>query len=321
VIPQSDGAPIAGRTLVATTLILAASLIPAIATPVQAQESGPAAVAIGYERTRDRFHYRFENPSSIDTPELVPHEFTQTYWGDNRWIVLRGAFTVRSRRFETEAAATPRRTTRGDDYDTFFPPSGDIVVTGTTGGISMRSWRVRQAIVLGRKAGVEWHLAYQYRSDRSEFHAGLKSTSHTQPPSYEESVVFTRETTISRNFGPEVRLARGWRGAGWRVILATAVAPITNGRLTILLPEKYPGQTIVFNAFYASVEPRLTVAIGQRWPIILDVGYDCTYSYARSHQFVRSAMMVGVSVGWRPREHPVVRREGYREMARQPDSE
>ena len=62
----------------------------------------------------------------------------------------------------------------------------------------MRSWRARQTIGLGRKAGIDWSLGYQYRSDRSEFHPGLKSTTHTRPSSYEELWIYTRETTISR---------------------------------------------------------------------------------------------------------------------------
>ena len=62
-----------------------------LASPARAQQPERSGISFAYERTRDRFHYRFENPSSFDTPELVPHEFTQTYWGDNQWLVVRGA--------------------------------------------------------------------------------------------------------------------------------------------------------------------------------------------------------------------------------------
>lgn len=267
--------------------------------PVRAGQSEPQGITAAYERTRDRFHYRFENPSSFDSSELVPHEFTQTYWGDNHWLVVRANFSVASHHFESEIAATPQRSTRADDYDTFFQPSGDVVIEGTTGGVSMRSWRIGQAVGVGRRAGVDWSLAYRYRSDRSNFHAGLKSTSHTQPRTREESWIDTRETTISRNFGPEIRITRAWRAPGSRMTLAAGIAPVANGRLTILLPDKYPGRTIVFNALYASVDPRLTVAIGRRWPVTLSAGYTRTFSYVRSRQFIRSAATIGVSIGWR----------------------
>jgi hypothetical protein len=263
-----------------------------------AQQADGTQVSVSYERTRDRFHYRFENPSTFDTVALVPHEFTQTYWGDNQWLVVR----ARYRRFETEAAATPSRATRGDDFDTFFQPSGDVVVSGTTGGISMKSWRVRQSMGIGRRTGMDWAIAYGYRSDRSDFHPGLKSISHTQPPAYESFMVFTREMTTSRNYGADIAVARTWRQGRWRITAEGRAAPIANGRLSIELPDKYPGRTLVFNAIFASVEPAVTVAAGDRWPVAIRIGYARTFGYAGSRQFLRSAATIGASVGWRARQ-------------------
>ena len=60
--------------------------------PALAQQQDARGVSAGVETTRDRFHYRFENPSSFGTVELVPHEFTQTYWADNQWVALRARF-------------------------------------------------------------------------------------------------------------------------------------------------------------------------------------------------------------------------------------
>ena len=136
---------------------------------------------------------------------------------------------------------------------------------------------------------------------RSEFHPGLKSTTHTQPRSYEEFWIYTRETTISRNYGAEVRLGRTWAGPQWRMTLETGVAPLMNGRLTTLLPDKYPGRTIVFNAAYLAIEPRLTVTLGRRWPAMLTLGYNRTQSYLESRQFVRNAATAGIGVGWTAR--------------------
>jgi hypothetical protein len=284
-----------GRAL--TTWILGAALT-LLSAPAATAQDAPG-IDAGYERTRDRFHYRFENPSNFDTVELVPHEFTQTYWGDNQWFSVRAKFRGWSRMFETEAAVTPQRSTRGDDFDTFFQPSGDVVVLGTTGGVSMRSWRIREKVGAGRKAGIDWYVAYQYRSDRMDFHPGLKSISHTRPPSYEAFVVTTRETTTTRNYGAEVWLARTWRPSRWRVTLEAAAAPVTNGRLSIVLPDKYPGQTLVFNAVYASVEPQLTVSKGERTPVWVAVRYNRTFNYVDSRQFVRNAVGIALGAGWR----------------------
>lgn len=90
-------------------------------------------ISVASEVTRDRFHYTFENPSSFDTAELVPHEFTQTYWADNVWLIVRARFNADNHLFETEFAATAQRSTRGDDYDTFFQPWGDVAISWTTG--------------------------------------------------------------------------------------------------------------------------------------------------------------------------------------------
>ena len=118
--------------------------------PALAQQQDARGVSAGVETTRDRFHYRFENPSSFGTVELVPHEFTQTYWADNQWVALRARFGPSGRVFQSEIAVSRRRATRGDDYDTFFQATGDVVVTGTTGDVVMQSWRARQTIGLGR---------------------------------------------------------------------------------------------------------------------------------------------------------------------------
>src|SRR5262245_64089340 len=60
-----------------------------------------AQVQIGIEAQRDRFTYHFENPSSVDTPFLVPHFFEQTYNADNIWLVGRVNYAAAGIRWET----------------------------------------------------------------------------------------------------------------------------------------------------------------------------------------------------------------------------
>jgi len=272
----------------------------AIFVPASAvAQLAPSGVRLAYEASRDRFHYRFENASSFEGPELVPHEFTQTYVGDNQWLSLRASYRVGARPLQTEVAATPQRSTRGDDFDTFFQPSGDVVVSGTTGNVSMRSLRVRQRIGLGAAGGLVWHVAYQYRRDRMIFHPGAKTVNHTRPPSSETFTVYTRETTISETHDVRFGARRLWQvSSKWDVDWSLDIAPTTNARLTTRLPDKYPGRDIVFTAIAATINPTVTVTRRSRWPLSAVVGYTRTFSYGESRQFSRNALAAGVCVGW-----------------------
>ena len=97
---------------------------------------------VTYELQRDRYVYRFENPSSFDTPAVVPHFFEQTYVGDNHWLLGHIGYGGVRLRGRTRAGLTATVTTRGDDVDTFFQPGGDVVTSGTTGNVSLSSWRL-----------------------------------------------------------------------------------------------------------------------------------------------------------------------------------
>jgi len=283
-----------------TLLIIAALLDVALA----AQEPERAGVSIALETTRDRWHYRFENPSSFGTAELVPHEFTQTYWGDNQWVVVRGQFNLsrkaqgRPRLFEAEIAATPPKTTRGDDYDTFFQPSGDVVVAGTTGHVSMQSWRANGMIGIGRAGGLDWGVGYEYRRDRSIFGPGNKTITHTQPASLESSVITTRETTVSQMYGLTLRATRRWTGDSWSVALGVDAAPASRARLLTLLPDKYPGMDIVFSTLANEVRPSISVCLGRHHPISVTAAYTRSARYKRSAELERSAASVSVGLGW-----------------------
>jgi hypothetical protein len=162
----------------------------------------------------------------------------------------------------------------------------------------MQSWRVRQTIGLGRKGGADWSVGYQYRRDHSGYHPGLKSTTHTQPPSTESFWIYTRETTISENYALEFGASRRWTtSSGWRLNLGADGSPVTNARLTTLLPDKYPGRTIVFTAVVGMLSPHVSVTYGSRWPVTVSAGYTRTFSYLHSRQFRRDAVRVGLGIG------------------------
>ena len=268
-------------------------------SPTAAVAQDSAGVAVSYEVSRDRFRYHFKDPSTFDTPELVPHDFTQTYWGDNKWGVVRARYRLGRRLLSSEVAASPQRTTRGDDFDTFFQPGGDIVISGTTGNVSLRSIRVRQDIALGPAMGVDWRIGYQFRRDRSRFHIGqTKIVSHSIPASRDVLTVFGRETTTSNVHEVRFGVTRQWRRGAWHAAVDVDVAPTTRATLTTILPDKYPGREIVYTAIAFSLHPAFTLTRGTRWPIFLTVDAARTFSYVDSRQFTRNALSVGVGAGW-----------------------
>lgn len=57
------------------------------ASPASSPSLSDASVSVGYDVHRDHVRYEFENPSSFDTPFLVPHKFVQTYIANNQWVV------------------------------------------------------------------------------------------------------------------------------------------------------------------------------------------------------------------------------------------
>jgi hypothetical protein len=285
------------KVMLLTTLVIVALRSASVA----AQQHAPGGVSVAIETTRDRWHYRFENPSSFGTAELVPHEFTQTYWGDNRWAVFRGHFRAGTHLFETEIAATAPKTTRGDDYDTFFQPSGDVVVAGTTGNVSMRSWRASQLIGVAHGAGLDWSVGYEYRRDRSIFGPGNKTVTHTQPASVESSIISTRETTVSQVYGVAIRASKRWAGNAWSVVLGIDASPASRARLLTQLPDKYPGVDIVFAALANELRPSMQVCLGRHYPVSVTAGYARAARYKKSGEFVRNAVTVDVGVGWNSR--------------------
>jgi hypothetical protein len=223
------------------------------------------------EVTRERFTYHIENPSSYDTPELVPHFFEQTYDANNLWIGARVTHPLGRERGELEFALTPQRTRRADDFDTFFQPDGNIVVTGTTGGASVRSWRVSERFPFARWRAVAVDFEYSYRRHRARYHDGDGITTTTLPPSVTHRLVTTRETAVSELHEAGL-FVRGRRAAGRRSLDAMlGVMPVGLGRLSVDLPDKYPGRILVFyasvstlrgRAFYTLPAGRATVRVG-----------------------------------------------------------
>jgi hypothetical protein len=255
-----------------------------------------AQILVGIEARRDRFTYHFDNPSSIDTPFLVPHFFEQRYVADNVWLTGSASY-VALIRWETTAGITPQRTSTGDDYDTFFNPDGTVFVSGTTGGISIRSLRISQLGEIARRGAAALVSGYRLRLDRSDFHLGHKTVTRNGVL-IEASDVTTRETTSSQLhellFGLTAAFGLGNR---WGVSVAAAVAPVALGRLLVRLPDKYPGQDLVFLATVGTATSRATLTRRfDNWALAFSLDGGGTWSYRSTAALSRRVVGARVAV-------------------------
>lgn len=252
---------------------------------------------IGVEARRDRFRYHFDNPSSADTLFLVPHFFEQQYVADNVWLVATGRYTA-GVRWESSIGAAPQRTVRADDYDTFFDPGDVVIVSGTTGDAFMRSFFFSQRADVGRAGPIQLSLGYRLRWDRFDFQLGHKTVTRNGvlTAASEET---SREMTDSQVHEVLAGFSAATPPGGvWHLAVSGDVSPATVARLSVRLPDKYPGQDFVFLAkvVAASVRVALVRARG-RWPLAIAVNVEHTWSYRSIAQLSRSAQSVSLSVG------------------------
>jgi hypothetical protein len=275
------------------------------AAPVQpepatarAATSNRARWEAGLEYQRDRFDYRFENPSSYDAAEPVPHAFEQRYDADSLWFTGRVRFTLGARPLETEAGISVPATGVGSDYDTFDQPGGNVVVYGTTADTDAWSWRAAQYVGLGTWLGVRWRAAYSYRRDRADYRPSFTTVVQTKPPSSRAFWNTGRETAVSEVHEVRIGVEQVFAPApGWHVGIVADAAPTTLARLTTILPDKY-STPVVFIAKGLSVNAAIHLGrrIG-RWYAGAAVTYARAWSYSGSDAYHRRAVSAGIMVG------------------------
>jgi hypothetical protein len=147
--------------------------------------------------------------------------------------------------------------------------------------------------------GLPWRVGYVYRRDITEFHSTERLLTHSRPPTESRTPINTHETTISQvqelAVGASKHLAVRSR---WLLTAGADFTPIASARLTTVLPEKYPGQDIRFEALVAALAARAQ-ADGRLggWPVTLRVAYGRTWSYRMSQQFSRDSVQGGIQIG------------------------
>ena len=273
-------------------LILLAAAIAAAPARAAAQS-----FSVGVEPAYDRFTYRFENPSTFDTSEPVPHFFEQSYVADNLWLVAAARYTA-AVPWETSGGATFRRTLPASDFDTFFNPDGTVVVSGTNGDAEIHSFRVSQRARVGRAGAVDFSVGYTLRYDRADFLVGHKVVTRNGEV-IQAFDVTTREMTSSivQEFFFGARAGRAV-GSAWRMSIGGEAAPTTTGRLAIVLPDKYPGATLVFVADALTATGRVTFArAANRRPIELTIEALRSWGYTSEKSLARDRVSARFVIG------------------------
>ncbi len=283
-------------------VLTTAALLALTVADARAQSAAPAVreaagVLIGVEARRDRIRYHFDNPSSADTAFPVPHFFEQTYDADHVWLVATARYSA-GVRMETTIGVAPTRTVLADDYDTFFDPGDVVIVSGTTGGASGGAFLVSQRADVARLGPVQVSLGYRLRWDRFDFHVGHKTVTRNGT-----LIAATDVTSPERTDSQVHELPVGFRAAPrlgglWRLSLSGEISPVTLARLSVQLPEKYPGQDLIFVAkLFASSARVGLVRAGARWPIEIAVQADRTWSYRSTDRLSRRAQSVALNAG------------------------
>jgi hypothetical protein len=150
---------------------------------------------------------------------------------------------------------------------------------------------------MGRAGPIRLFASYRFRLDRSDFELGHKTLSRNGGL-VEAMDVTTREMTSSQRheilFGAT---ASRDLGSQWHVSIGGELAPTTIGRLLVQLPDKYPGQDLVFIAKVLAGGARLALTRRGRWPIELSVESGHTWRYRSSDWMSRDSIGARFMVG------------------------
>jgi hypothetical protein len=83
----------------------------------------------------------------------------------------------------------------------------------------------------------------------------------------------------------------------WRLSATGDVAPTAVGRLLVQLPDKYPGQDLVFLAKVLSARGCAVFSRDGKWPIEVNVDAGRTWSYHAEDALARTSLAVRFKLG------------------------
>ncbi|MGQ0737253.1 MAG: hypothetical protein ACT4QD_26850 [Acidobacteriota bacterium] len=215
-------------------------------------------VSTRVEQRAERFDYHIENPSNVEPGPLVPHFFEQHYDSGSTWVAVRADYRLFGSGASTEVGITPSITTPGSDIDTFFQPSGETITSGTRGHVRLRSFSIRHQLAFAEWRGWTFDAAMGYRRAAMDFLPSDRIVTRSQPASETREPVPGHEDTWSNVLAWGVTAARPMDlGKQWRLSVELEALPLTRARLSVSLPDKYPGEIIRADAFGFGARTRL----------------------------------------------------------------
>lgn len=257
-----------------------------------------AGLAFSIEQRHERYWYHFDNASAFDTAELVPHYFEQRYDSGRTWLLLTATYRLGEAAASTELGYSPEVTTFGSDIDTFLQPSGDVVTAGSRGDVFLKSFSIGERLGLVTWRGWETGVALGYRRSRARFPPGDRVITHSQPASETREFTTARETTVSRaiesGFTTTGRFAMP---GGWRLTVRADLLPLTRAKLSVSLPDKYPGEDISAEAQALGVNAR--VSFERRGRVNVGAAFDAggAWSYRNTRAYGRRSFAVAAFLG------------------------
>jgi hypothetical protein len=222
----------------------------------------------------------------------VPHFFEQHYRANATWLRVTARYHVLGGEARSTFAFAPEVAARGSDVDTFFQPSGDVVTSGTRGGVRWRSFAISQDLVLAEWRQWTFGAVIGYERSRARFLPDDIIVTHTVPPSETRTPTTTRETTWSRVLESGVQMRRHMVSARerWHAAIEAAALPLTRGRLDVSLPDKYPGEILSFETMAFGARGRIQVE--RRWTrfgVAVDAFLHRAWRYHATPRFERTA--------------------------------
>jgi len=257
-----------------------------------------AGLTFSIEQRHERYWYHFDNDSAFDTTALVPHYFEQHYDSARTWLLVSATYRLGEAAASTEIGFSPEITTFGSDIDTFLQPSGDVVTAGTRGDVFLRSFSISERLGLVTWRGWDTGVALGYRRSRARFAPGDRIITHSQPASETREFTTARETTVSRviesGFTTSGRFAMP---GGWRLTVRADLLPLTRAKLSVSLPDKYPGEDLSAEARALGANAR--VALERRGRVNVGAAFDAggAWSYRKTQSYGRRNFAFAVFAG------------------------
>jgi len=192
----------------------------------------------------DQYSFHFENPSNIDPGPLVPHFFEQRYDASQVWVCSAIEYRAFGADARTDVEFAPAREADGSDIDTFLPPDGRVITSGTRGRVRLWSLGLRQRFLLTEWRGWALGVTIGYRRSAADFLPSDRIVTRSRPSSETREPVPGHENTAARTIDSGVTARRMTTVGGWSLVSTIDVLPLARARLSVELPDKYPGETI-----------------------------------------------------------------------------